>query len=153
MAPSGTKEPEYTKQARALTDHEGIYNASKAAVLSIGDTLRLEMHPFDVKVITLITGVIRTKFFDNMPPTRLPTHSIYAPIDAQLQNFVKGGEFGKSMEADVYAAAVVANALSPAPKSHFWKGPSTFKVWLVSFLWHTFPDKTFLKASALDKLK
>ena len=66
----------------------------KAAVLSIGDILRLETHPFDVKVITLITGVIRTKFFDNMPPTRLPSDSIYAPIDAQLQKFVKGGEFG-----------------------------------------------------------
>jgi 1-acylglycerone phosphate reductase len=150
---SETKETEYTKQARALTDNRGIYNASKAAVLSIGDTLRLEMHPFDVKVITLITGVIRTKFFDNMPPTRLPTDSIYAPIDAQLQKFVKGGEFGKAMEADVYATAVVANALRRAPKSRFWKGPSTSRVWLVSFLWHTFLDKMFLKASALDKLK
>jgi short-subunit dehydrogenase len=136
-----------------LTGYQGIYNASKAAVLSIGDTLRLEMHPFDVKVITLITGVIRTKFFDNMPPTRLPSDSIYAPIDAQLQKFVKGGEFGMAMEADVYAAAVVANALRRSPRSRFWKGHSTMKVWLVSFLWHTFPDKVFLEASGLDKLK
>jgi NAD(P)-dependent dehydrogenase (short-subunit alcohol dehydrogenase family) len=108
LAPSNTKEPEYTKQARALTDHEGIYNASKAAVLSIGDTMRLEMHPFDVKVITLITGIIRTKFFDNMPPTRLPADSFYAPIDAQLQNFVNGGEFGKAME---YPRATSGKAL------------------------------------------
>jgi 1-acylglycerone phosphate reductase len=111
------------------------------------------MHPFDIKVITLITGVIRTKFFDNMPLTRLPADSLYAPIDPELQKFVKGGELGKAMEADVYAAAVVANALRRAPRSRFWKGPRTFSVWLVSFLWYNFLDKMFLKASALNKLK
>lgn len=50
----------------------GTYSASKAAVSSLSDTLRVELAPFGVKVITLVTGTVQTHFFDNAVPTELP---------------------------------------------------------------------------------
>jgi short-subunit dehydrogenase len=49
-----------------------MYNASKAAVNAIAHTLELELSPFDVKVITVMTGSVRTGYFDNQPPAILP---------------------------------------------------------------------------------
>jgi NAD(P)-dependent dehydrogenase (short-subunit alcohol dehydrogenase family) len=49
-----------------------MYNASKAAVNAIAYTLELELSPFDVKVITVMTGSVRTGYFDNQPPAILP---------------------------------------------------------------------------------
>ena len=36
------------------------YNASKAAVLSYSDTLRLELQPFGIKVVALVMGEVAT---------------------------------------------------------------------------------------------
>ena len=44
---------------------QGVYNASKAALASLTDTLRLELSPFDIDVVDLKTGVVKTQFFDN----------------------------------------------------------------------------------------
>lgn len=43
---------------------QSIYNASKAAVSMYGEVLRLEMEPLDVRVVTLVTGSVKTKIND-----------------------------------------------------------------------------------------
>src|SRR5699024_1402707 len=43
----------------------GVYNASKAALESLAETLRLEMQP-DVRVTLISPGVVDTGFFDAM---------------------------------------------------------------------------------------
>jgi 1-acylglycerone phosphate reductase len=53
-----------------------LYNSSKAALNSIGDNLRVELAPFDVKVITVVTGAVITKFFDNKAPSSLPAGTV-----------------------------------------------------------------------------
>ncbi|KAJ3254885.1 Retinol dehydrogenase 5 [Boothiomyces macroporosus] len=40
------------------------YNASKAAVKSFGDCLRLELMPFGIKVVTIMPGFFATKIMD-----------------------------------------------------------------------------------------
>ncbi|KAG7099928.1 hypothetical protein E1B28_001721 [Marasmius oreades] len=54
-----------------------VYNSSKAALLSFGDTLRVEMSPFKVKVITILTGNVQSNI---MKPVTLPETSIYQPV-------------------------------------------------------------------------
>src|SRR4051812_17639307 len=51
---------------------QGYYNASKAAIAMLTNQLRLELAPFDVKVILEITGGVKTNFFDNQPSVALP---------------------------------------------------------------------------------
>ncbi|CAI4210904.1 unnamed protein product [Parascedosporium putredinis] len=54
--------------------YQGLYNASKAAIHSLSDTLRVEMAPFGVKVVT---GGVRTNFSRNTPAYHFPEDSLY----------------------------------------------------------------------------
>jgi short-subunit dehydrogenase len=56
----------------------GAYNASKAAVTSFTETMRLELEPFNIKVLNLVTGAVRSTFHVNAPRPQLPANSLYA---------------------------------------------------------------------------
>ena len=58
---------------RELMSDIGVYNASKAAANLLSETLRLELAPFGVQVITVITGVINTQFFRKQGAVHLPS--------------------------------------------------------------------------------
>src|SRR4051794_27765077 len=45
---------------------QSLYNASKAAVNHLTASLRLEMEPLGVKVILVLTGGVKTRFFENL---------------------------------------------------------------------------------------
>lgn len=77
---------------------------------SISDTLRMELAAFDVKVLTVITGVIRTHFFDAQPDTTLPKDSLYRPIETEYTIFATEGD-QHQMDVKEYAKGVVAHTL------------------------------------------
>jgi 1-acylglycerone phosphate reductase len=134
-----------------------MYSASKAAVNAIADTLQLELSPFSVKVITVMTGSVRTGYFSNQPPAILPpgislstyfntkslsmlqclVGSIYMPIKEIVDRHTSGGELPKRTPPNEYAKSVVANAMSTNPSVRLWKGVNSSTIWfLTTFLWH-----------------
>jgi len=68
----------------------GIYAATKAALNTLGRTLGLELEPFGVRIITVMTGAIGTKYYENFEPLNLPTNSHYRPVEHVIEDFVKG---------------------------------------------------------------
>lgn len=48
------------------TPWAGVYAASKSALLSISDVLRLELHPFNIGVTYIAAGAIQSNFADNI---------------------------------------------------------------------------------------
>jgi 1-acylglycerone phosphate reductase len=40
-----------------------VYNASKVALRALSNTMCMELMPFDVKAMTAITGIVRTRLF------------------------------------------------------------------------------------------
>ena len=60
--------------------------------------MRLELKPFGVKVVTVITGATQTNTFVNTPPN-LPDSSIYAPAEKEISDRQQGrdveGRLGK----------------------------------------------------------
>ena len=48
--------------AGLLICQPAIHTGSKAAVTAISDTLRLELAPFDVKVVTAVTGAVSSQY-------------------------------------------------------------------------------------------
>lgn len=60
--------------------YAGIYNGTKAALITAGEGWRLELAPLGVRVITLITGGVDTKFLHNLPSVNLPESSYYLGI-------------------------------------------------------------------------
>ena len=107
----------------------GLLNASKSAFAKLSDTLRLEMHPFGVRVCAIEPGAIATPAVEktlgnlegvirNFPP------EAQAQYGAMIRNF---GRRGYSMEKngsspDVVAAAVHHALTSSRPRIRYRVG-------------------------------
>jgi 1-acylglycerone phosphate reductase len=106
-----------------------VYVASKAALHAYSRTLRLELEPFDVRVMVVVTGGVQS----NIARTHriLPDDSLYLPI---LEDFERRQKHGQeaAMPHDVYARGVVDAALKNRPVKWLWRGHKAFLVKLVS---------------------
>jgi len=126
------------------------YNASKAAITQYSETLRLELEPVKVKVVTVVTGQVRTNIVSN--PT-LDDASIYKPIESTLQGRAKN-HLEKTMDPSVYAQGVVNHVLKSAPSPWFWKGTNSTITWLVStFAYKTAFDPLMKQLAGLRKFR
>jgi|GraSoiStandDraft_5_1057265.scaffolds.fasta_scaffold63924_3 NAD(P)-dependent dehydrogenase (short-subunit alcohol dehydrogenase family) len=94
----------------------GLLNASKSAFAKVSDTLRLEMHPFGVRVIAIEPGSISTPAVDktlgdleqvirNLPPQ---AQAQYGPLIRRM------GRRGYEMEKNGSSPDVVAQAVHHA---------------------------------------
>ncbi|KAL1615492.1 hypothetical protein SLS54_009025 [Diplodia seriata] len=66
------------------------YAASKAAMQKLGETLRLEMQPLGVRVITVVSGAVESKVFDNGGGFKSPEGSLYAPAEKEIAAHADG---------------------------------------------------------------
>lgn len=103
-----------------------MYNASKAAVHSLGETLRMELQPLGVGVLTVVTGTVRTQIQANIPRTAgttstLPESSLYHPVQAYIDTMYAGTAHPNKTEAAVYAQQVVGDVLGGAT-GRVWRG-------------------------------
>ena len=104
------------------------YNASKAALHSFSDTLRVELSPFEVKVLVVNTGGVKS----NIARVRrhLPADSLYAALEPEYQRRQQHSqELG--MDTQKYAISVVQAALRSRPPRSIWKGGRAWLVWLL----------------------
>jgi 1-acylglycerone phosphate reductase len=133
---------------------QGIYNSSKAAVAMLTDNLRLELAPFNIKVVDLKTGGVRSNFFQNLPAApALPSDSIYAPVKEAVEKTMAGDSLPGAVASERWAEQVVRDLLSPKPPTHVWRGHSAWMVWFIKrFMPHTFPDGMLSKMAGLDVL-
>jgi 1-acylglycerone phosphate reductase len=119
---------------------QGYYNASKAAVNLLSDQLRIELSPFNVKVVNVVTGSVLTRFMENLAsPPRLPPNSLYSPAKKEVEELMLGElALENAMKVEVYAEGVASNALKSNPKKIQWIGGETFLIWLGdTFGWAT----------------
>ncbi|KAL3476900.1 NAD(P)-binding protein [Aspergillus californicus] len=117
-----------------------VYNASKSALMTWSETLRLEVAPFNVRVISLVTGAIDTKLMSHAK-INLPPDSVYVPaideirnrgIGADVTNKSDPGDFARDVVHDVLAGAqgpVWRGAMSGMVRFMYRFGPA----WLVDF--------------------
>jgi 1-acylglycerone phosphate reductase len=88
-------------------------------VNSLNNQLRLELAPFNVKVISVIAGGFRSKFFDNNTGKSLPDGSLYAPAREEIQAAMRGDSLPDFlMGHERFAEEVVKNTLKRSPKVH-----------------------------------
>ena len=135
---------------------QAYYNASKAAILTITDSYRQELAPFDITVISIIAGGVKTNFWANHDGGKLPAGSLYAPASEEVERVLNGaGIDAESADVNVFAMSVVTNALRSKPKAHHWVGSSAWTVWILStFAWETVWDlvgKVYFEMGAVNK--
>ncbi|KAK3946256.1 oxidoreductase [Diplogelasinospora grovesii] len=70
-----------------------LYAATKAACITISEGLRLELRPFGVKVVTVITGNVKTNIFVNAPEHHLPEASRYGAAEKEIAARATGTDY------------------------------------------------------------
>ncbi|TVY27965.1 NADPH-dependent 1-acyldihydroxyacetone phosphate reductase [Lachnellula hyalina] len=96
-----------------------VYGASKAALHSWSNTLRVELEPYGVRVMVVVTGGVRSRIARTH--RELPEGSLYMDVEKEFQRRLTHSQEG-AMDAGVYAERVVREALRECPKKWFWEG-------------------------------
>lgn len=128
-----------------------VYNASKAALHSYSDTLRVELAPFDVKVVVAVTGGVKS----NIARTHrtLPPTSLYLPIAKAYEERLVHSQ-ANGMPNEQYAASLVSQLVNQPKKDTIWEGGKAWLVWFVSsFLPRWVLDWAMTRMFQLQKLK
>lgn len=112
----------------------GVYNASKAALAMFSETLRLEMRPLGVRVLTLMAGAVGTNLQRNIPPAsaKLAEGSMYAAAQADIDHIARNGKCEKPTDVDVFARDVVRMCLETRTEGRVWRGVLATLFWWVS---------------------
>ena len=109
----------------------GVYSSSKAALNILSDTLRLELAPFGVSVLTVLVGTVSTPFHANEPDVQLPPTSRYALIRDTISKWAKGEAGPKGGSPDELAASLVDDVVGNG-SGQVWKGANSGAVKFVS---------------------
>jgi len=105
------------------TPFQGFYNASKAALHSYTETLRMECQPIGVKVVLISPGSIRSNISVKSTYT-MPEDSFYKALEKQIKHVMyqsQTKEYGV-MDTDQFANIVVRKITSPSPPPYLTLG-------------------------------
>ncbi|SMR57570.1 unnamed protein product [Zymoseptoria tritici ST99CH_3D1] len=120
-----TSSPPYKLPKRRLEKSMGfggVYGASKAALTTLSETLRLEVQPLVMRVVTVVTGIIETKLHENESVVELGETSFYLlEVEEYARRVVKKIEFG-GVNRKIY--------VGPLTALFIW-----IKWWCPQFLW------------------
>ena len=109
------------------TPFAGAYCASKSAVHALSDSLRMELAPFGVQVITVQPGAIRSDFgatASKSAASRTAKNSLYAAVAQAIDERAQSGQKG-AITAEAFAAQMLDAVLAKHPPSIVPIGPQT----------------------------
>ncbi|KAI1176527.1 hypothetical protein F4777DRAFT_587934 [Nemania sp. FL0916] len=105
------------------------YNASKAALLAYGNTLRIELSPWSVRVMTILAGPVVSGLMTRKQRS-LPENSMYQPISHAFESRTTHDKHGvQAMSTEQFARSVAKQILKSSPPRSFWIGPFANVVW------------------------
>jgi NAD(P)-dependent dehydrogenase (short-subunit alcohol dehydrogenase family) len=87
------------------------YSASKAAAIAYLESLRLEMRPYGIKVVTIAPGYIETPMTE-INPYKMP---FLLPVDRAAERFAAAIERGTSYTVIPWPMGIVAKLLRALP--------------------------------------
>jgi 1-acylglycerone phosphate reductase len=133
---------------------QAAYNASKAAFAMFSDILRLELQAFNIRVVDLKTGGVKSNILANLTHTELPANSIYAAARAEADKMLSGEKLkslkGTFVDADVWAKGVVKDLTKSTPPHQIWRGGSAWLARLAILLPVGLFDGELKKMTGLD---
>ncbi len=118
------------------TPFAGAYCASKAAIHSLSDALRMELAPFGIAVMCVQPGGVISQFGETATRAverALPDDSRYRPIVKYIEGRAREGQKG-AMPAAEFARRVVEAAMRPQPPAIFRAAANSIKLPLYRWL-------------------
>ncbi|KAJ0413304.1 hypothetical protein BJY00DRAFT_306411 [Aspergillus carlsbadensis] len=109
------------------------YNASKASVSAYSDTLRLELAPLGIRVVTVFMGEVATKL-RSAGNIDFGVDSLYADVEGKHKERIEHAA-RVSVGPEVFAREVVDKVLVAGGgdgASYVWKGTNAFLVWFLN---------------------
>ncbi|KAK8867578.1 NAD(P)-binding protein [Apiospora arundinis] len=103
------------------TPYMGTYAASKRSLEIVAETLRLELAPFGVGVLEVVTGGVKTNGQTYFGDFKLPSDSLYKSQEPLIASRAQGRDNLPRMETLEYAAAVV-DEINKCTTGRFWYG-------------------------------
>ncbi|KAJ8131463.1 hypothetical protein O1611_g2159 [Lasiodiplodia mahajangana] len=132
----------------------GTYNSSRSATTSISETLRIEMAPLGVRVVTAILGGIGTSGNDpdRKGELELPAGSHYQKLSNTINRYHKALVFTKKQNVD-FAANNILNDVLRGGSIFIRRGEGSTLSWLAkAFLPHSLFTAMVNGESGLDEL-
>ncbi|HJV75170.1 MAG TPA: SDR family oxidoreductase [Noviherbaspirillum sp.] len=122
------------------TPFAGAYCSSKAAVNILSDTLRLELAPLGIHIITVQPGGIASQFGQaaRQSAEQLAPDSLYKPLQAQIHSRATASQ-DNAMPAEEFARKLFARLQAANPPAVIRLGP---KSRLLPFLKRWLPART-----------
>lgn len=134
------------------TPFAGAYCGSKAAVNLISDSLRMELAPFGISVITVQPGAIQSSLGDNAAKNvDQYAHSVYAP----LADYIRGRAYASQKNptsAEEFSRVLVDKLFRPKIDKLIRIGRQSTYLPLLTKLPGNILDNLMSKAFGLDKL-
>ncbi|CAN8100469.1 unnamed protein product [Discula destructiva] len=91
---------------------QGAYNSSKAAVAMISESLRIDLEPLGVRVLTVMLGQVSDQIYDNTPDFHLRGESPYEKIAGTNASQSRGELNFNNEPAEVVARSLVRDTMS-----------------------------------------
>ena len=123
--------------ARHSRSTSGVLAASKIALTTVSETLRLELAPLGVKVVSVETGAVRSRGQTKLPQLKLPQESYYRNVEEDIVKRSRGEDGFRRMNTKVYADRVVQDILGGA-SGLVWRGSQATTIKWSSALLPTF---------------
>jgi 1-acylglycerone phosphate reductase len=98
-----------------------VYAASKSAIEVMAETLRLELAPFAIYVVSVVTTGGKTNSHVAYQAWKMSSDSHYLHVEKEFVKTAKGDDGAPRMEAMDYARRVV-DKVSGRGKNQFWCG-------------------------------
>ncbi len=122
------------------TPFSGAYCATKSALHSLSDALRMELAPFNVDVITIQPGAIESEFGNNAASTlasTLPEDSLYNPVRGFIEKRATASQKNPTPTADFVREVIqVINQKQPPAVRKIGNGSTT-----LTLLKRVLPDR------------
>lgn len=128
------------RQISPLANNPGIYNGSKAALISAGETWRHELQPLGVRTITLITCPVKTNCNDGFKLAKLSETSNYFEIQDFMNTIADGHLHVNAVSPRQYALQVIQR-IEEGTVGIVWAGTDPV---MSRFAWWLFPQWVFV---------
>lgn len=109
----------------------GTYAGTKRALELVAGTLRLELAPFHVRVLSVVTGAVKTNGQTYFGDFKLPDDSLYKPIEETIATRARGGDGRPREDLTTYSNKVVSE-ITGGKSGKIWYGENAGSVKFVT---------------------